>query len=690
MSKLLETKVNELFEATKDLMSREEIEPYCEQFNTWLNTQTSYSNESLGTVLSRAGFYKKFKSITNLVPGQNAVIVPKHDENGNVTGTTIKHLCLVLCGLTQEQWDERNQTTRVTDRLSNEGQEIDPDKYLEVTGRLLESEDPHELAVGLIAATGRRPHEILARATFFPIQGQSYKVMFSGQGKKRGQDTSFEIGTLYPGEYIIKCLNRLRKEPGTKALLKEVANEFSDLAEQNRAIDNRRGQSLRRVVKEYFGDKYSDNLVLELRQGDDQNNNKALRAACAALIIERDYPGSIGSKMLAFGRFLGHIAPNDKPSDKDLNHIVTTLGYSDYYVTKPIPYPIAPQKEKTASVRVTEADFETIKNLQSKLALSNQQSVVSHLLNFYENATKEVLEAKSQCDRLKEELAQANDQIIKLKEEISVMQQQLEQQPEQQPEPQPQPKQQPQPQVAGGDLRAMIQEIIREELQGMQVNTTPTPTSIPQVKTTQSVEQTKPIANWEEFSDKELWESKAKGSAEEKVRRAFLAIASYNDTLATGDNDRLAITNQALRELSGANGMVIGDWIKAHADEVVSHNTKHGMGNSKDPSKTETYYNKRHRSKRITELLQLINDKFLDGQAMKAGKSEDASVTANPAEQTTTTVSSKTITLKATEASLMDIEHTLRQNPGWTVTTKDGKKVVAVYTLNEASEVVKV
>ncbi|MUH00076.1 hypothetical protein F7734_50515 [Scytonema sp. UIC 10036] len=686
MSKVLQDKVNELFEATKDLMSREEIEPHCEQFNIWLNTQTSYSSDSLGTVLSRAGFYKKFKSITNLVPGQNAVIVPKHDENGNVTGTTIKHLCLELCGLTQEQWNDRNQTTRVTDRLSNEGQEIDPDKYLEVTGRLLESEDPHELAVGLIAATGRRPHEILARAKFFPVEGQAYKVMFSGQGKKRGQDTSFEIGVLYPGEYIIKCLNRLRKEPSTKSLLQEVANEFpNDLAAQNRAIDNRRGQSLRRVVKEYFGDKYAENPALELRSGDDQNNNKALRAACAALIVERDYPGSIGSKMLAFGRFLGHIAPNDKPSDRDLNHIVTTLGYSDYYVTKPVPYPIAPQKEKAVSVRVTEGDFELIKNLQSKLGLTNQQSVVSHLLNFYENATKEVLEAKSQCDRLKEELAvassrlnQANDQIIKLKEEISAMQLQ----PELQPEPQPQP--QPQPQATNQDLREMIQAIIREELQGMQVNTTPTPTSIPQIKTTEPAEQAKSITNWEDFSDKELWESKAKGSAEEKVRRSFLAIATYNDTMATGDNDRLAVTNQALRELSGANGMVVGDWIKAHADEVVSHNTKHGMGNSKDPGKIETYYNKRHGSERITELLQLISDKFLDGQAMKSGKSEEKPVTATQPPQ------DKTITLKATEASLMDIEHALKQNPGWTVATKERGKVVAVYHLNENNEVVKI
>jgi hypothetical protein len=64
-------------------------------------------------------------------------------------------------------------------------------------------------------------------------------------------------------------------------------------------------------------------------------------------------------------------------------------------------------------------------------------------------------------------------------------------------------------------------------------------------------------------------------------------IALYNDTVATGDDDRLAITNQALRELSGVNGLLVGDWLKAHADEVISHNSKYGMQNSKDPQRND-------------------------------------------------------------------------------------------------------
>ncbi len=95
----------------------------------------------------------------------------------------------------------------------------------------------------------------------------------------------------------------------------------------------------------------------------------------------------------------------------------------------------------------------------------------------------------------------------------------------------------------------------------------------------------KEIINWELKSNEELWATKAQGSAAEKIRRSFEAICLYNSTVATGDTDRLAVTNLALRELSGVNGLVVGDWIKSHADEIISFHNKYEMQNSKDPSR---------------------------------------------------------------------------------------------------------
>ena len=618
MSKALTEQINLLFEAVKDLESLEEIKPHCHKFNTWLKENTNYSNESLGTVLSRAGFYKKFRSIP-LLQGKNADSINKHNENGEVIGTKLEHYVILLCGLSSQEWEERNKTTRVTDRLQN-GQEIDPDLYLEVTGKLLESNDPHELAVGLIAATGRRPHEILARAKFLVIRGEDYQVKFSGQGKKRGETPIFPIATLYPARYIAEKLKQLHNESTIKQLLTEINRDFpGDIPAQNRAIDSRRNGSLNRLVREFFGDKNQSNPVLQFRYGEEQDNCKALRAACICLAVERDCKGSIGSKMLHAAKLAGHFIGDKKVNDSELKHIVTTLGYSDYYTTKPVEFPTM-NKEKTFTIRSLESDYEAIKKLQIDLDLPNQQSLINHLIESYLNRVDiakqvqtlqtENVQLKAQNNQLQEDkkqmevsqvkLLELQTENAKLKEQIN----QLQNKTQVEVEPAPQPIS-----LDSKDLDSYIekriQAILGEKLAG--INTASS-------QLVQPARQVKEV-DLTGLTNAELWgDKKKKGGPEEKIRRSFLAICNYNDTLATGDNDRLAVTNLALSQLSGANRGIIGEWVAQHRDEVISHNAKYGMGNKKDPTSTETYFNK---GKDVERLLKLVSDNFLDGQAIK-------------------------------------------------------------------------
>lgn len=129
--------------------------------------------------------------------------------------------------------------------------------------------------------------------------------MFEGQGKKRGEKPIIKIPTLYPASYMIERLNHLRREASIKSLLKEVTSEFpGDMAAHNRAIENRRGNSLRRVVQEFFGGRETKEPLLNFRLGEEQNDCKALRAACAALVTERDCKGSVGSKMYFYGTLI--------------------------------------------------------------------------------------------------------------------------------------------------------------------------------------------------------------------------------------------------------------------------------------------------------------------------------------------------------------------------------------------------
>jgi hypothetical protein len=185
--------------------------------------------------------------------------------------------------------------------------------------------------------------------------------------------------------------------------------------------------------------------------------------------------------------------------------------------------------------------------------------------------------------------------------------------------------------VITSELEAMIERIVSEKIEqalsNLPVTQTQQVSQASQSKpTTQVPAKPQEVIDWAGMSNADLWSTKVKGASDEKVRRSYEAIALYNDTVATGDNDRLAITNQALRELSGVNGLVVGDWLKAHEDEVISHNSKHSLltlDSSGQPKRNKTgtvenYYNKRHGQEKITKILSLINEQCLDGEALKS------------------------------------------------------------------------
>lgn len=134
------------------------------------------------------------------------------------------------------------------------------------------------------------------------------------------------------------------------------------------------------VARSCFGGKHDSTPVLAIRHGEEQDNCKALRAAYAALATERDCSKLVGEKMLHAARLLGHYV-DERPTDKELKQIVTTIGYLDYYANKPVPFPtIERERVKVANVRVFAEDMEVIRQLQEQWELPNQQTVVKNLI----------------------------------------------------------------------------------------------------------------------------------------------------------------------------------------------------------------------------------------------------------------------------------------------------------------------
>jgi hypothetical protein len=377
VSQVTRDEINKIFNATKDMKSREEMLPHIESFRNWIMGKYPDA-KTRGSQLSGGEFYKKFRTIP-LIPGENAENVAKHDAEGNIKGYELKHYVVIDCGLSAKDWDDRNNSSKVTERLES-GTEIDPDIYLDVTEKLLESSDVDEVAVGLIAATGRRPVEITVRGKLAKIDNEAYHMMFEGQVKKRGEKPVFRIAGLFPVEYLIGRLAWFRKQPETKELISAVSRETADIEKQNTLYENSRGNIYRRIAREYFGGK------LELREGQENNDCKGLRAAYLALATERDCIGSIGQKMLHAAKLAGHYVTEEKVKDDELRNLITTLGYVDYYCIKPIEFRAEPVKEpRLSSIKGDIDDMEWFRDLQRKLGHKNQAQTFKYLRTMYEN-----------------------------------------------------------------------------------------------------------------------------------------------------------------------------------------------------------------------------------------------------------------------------------------------------------------
>lgn len=83
--------------------------------------------------------------------------------------------------------------------------------------------------------------------------------------------------------------------------------------------------------------------------------------------------------------------------------------------------------------------------------------------------------------------------------------------------------------------------------------------------------------SFSEFDSEELKKSHAKGSAEEKLRRAFQAIVAHNEVPDRSHADQWAINQNALAELTGCNRPAIKQFLKQYGDEIEAHHQQHNL-----------------------------------------------------------------------------------------------------------------
>ena len=600
----------EYFEKIRPLRNESEIQLVCEELTAALFNSNDQPKTRVNKLTPYNKLINEIKS-EELVEKENAFIQIRADGS-----YWKRHLHFRFTGLSEVNWNGEggiNHKTIVLNRLENQ-QYVNVVKYLETACRLLLSHDPHELAVGLIAVSGRRPVEILVRGNFsketelHDYLEPDYFVRFRGQAKKRDYDmpeaerTEYRIGVLVPSDFFLNAFKRFRKMPESIDLLRFLKAETKKGTSPeviNDAVESRRGNSLRRAVAAAFGE------FLPKRHGEDDLNNKALRAVYVRLVTERDCPKSINHLLWA-SRAVGHFVDSTKVSDKDLLHLVTTLGYSDYYVDTEVPFmptPQKPERERVTKVGILATDLELVKGWAKEWHCS-QQIAIHNTIGQAQTAKeleKKLFDAQEKNTDLEGQLAQAQAKNIELQKEIERMQEL-------------------QMNIGREQLLPLVEPIVKELVYAELQKTYPNPSSeeaelpeaVAQASTSieaaqqpevnNSRQPSKPSASerdWEGLNSEELRKTKGAGSANEKIRRSFESLTNYNNHRAVDSNgnpdiNRMwAITNQALRQLSGCNGQLVSDWMQQHKLAIDDANSKYGLGQ---------YHNKCHKQA-ITEVI---------------------------------------------------------------------------------------
>jgi hypothetical protein len=446
------------------------------------------------------------------------------------TGFVRQHYALLHMNYPREMHDERMQPTK--EKKDEQRRNLTPincfDKYLETVEKLLVSSDYRELAVGLIAATGRRISEILSTASFTQL-GQ-FEVGFEGQLKAKGQTGEYPAFTIVESALVVDGLLKLRR----MAEIKEM--KHWNLAE----IDSGKNNTVNRYVKQHFAE------LIEPPHGEKELSSKNLRATYAAIAIYLFCPRN-HSESLFIKERLGHTSD------------ATASNYEDYQVVdingKQLPRGVWVERineemgkpmlvETNARLRMTLAAKKII-NDQEFLLYPDQLSRMEELIRLarigkeYESGklVKEVVKiVERPVEVIKEVVKEVEKIIEKPIEAIKEAQRELEK----------------------------VEQV--EEVK-----------PVVEVKPVEEVRPT--TTRFEEMTNEELRGCQAPGSALEKIRRSVRAIKVYNEQQAE-KKAQWSINVSTLEDLSGCHSKAVREYLDSDEGrlQVTDYNLEKGFG----------------------------------------------------------------------------------------------------------------
>jgi integrase len=360
----------------QSLQNREEIELYCSEQKLIFETEVKRLSEEKAKAQKKDIVETSWMNAaaTHLSQIRNAIKAwqttaklnesnsyPQQTKNGIVQ----QHYALLYMNYSRETHAVRKQPSE--HRKNEQRRNLSPinclDTYLKTINELLDSPDYRELAVGLIAATGRRMSEILSTAAF--TQTGQFEADFEGQLKAKGEERKYSALTLVESFKVVDGLLKLRR----MAEIKEMKNW--NLAE----IDSGKNSTVNSKVKEYFSE------LISPPHGEKTLSSKNLRASYAAIAIYLFCPSN-HSESLFIKERLGHTSDATASNYEDYQ-VVDATGKAvvrGAWVERTSEEIIKPKQTMiNTRVRITVAAKEVIEN-QEFLPYPDQTSRIEELV----------------------------------------------------------------------------------------------------------------------------------------------------------------------------------------------------------------------------------------------------------------------------------------------------------------------
>ncbi len=189
----------------------------------------------------------------------------------------------------------KEKTTAANNQKQDDLQPIRANRVIAKAKALLDGETPYDWAVGLLALTGRRFSEIVAKGEFKPTP-HPYAIAFRGQLKKGIQNLeeaqTFLIATLIESDKVLAALDKFRSHPRIQ--------ELAELSPDD--INSRLNTSIRHHIKREF----EDTEIVPVLAGEKSVSAHNLRGIYAEIAVHYFCPPNQGTHRFIQAH-LGHI-----------------------------------------------------------------------------------------------------------------------------------------------------------------------------------------------------------------------------------------------------------------------------------------------------------------------------------------------------------------------------------------------